>query len=271
MSEVYKDLPMLKRNLEDYILTISLNNPSMRNALVDDVISSLVSTLREADLDKNVRVVILKGEGKSFCAGGDIKAMKDNSGMFAGESFELKKRYHFGIQEIPRAIERFQKPIIAQVHGAAVGAGCDLVAMCDLRYADTDTKFAETFTKLSLVPGDGGPFFLTRAIGYTHAMEMYLTGDFYNSEVMKTYGLLNKVCKPEELENHVLNIAKRIAANAPGAIEFTKQSLKQARLSHLDEHLNLMSTYQGIAQRMNDHYIGVNSVIDKTTPSFKGE
>ena len=92
----YHDLPMLKRHLEGSILTITLNNPDMRNALIDDLIIDLTNTLKQADLDSQVRVVILKGEGKSFCAGGDVKAMKDRSGMFAGDSFELKNRYHFG-------------------------------------------------------------------------------------------------------------------------------------------------------------------------------
>ena len=266
----YNDLPMLKRHLEGSILTISLNNPDMRNALIDDLIIDLTNTLKQADLDSQVRVVILKGEGKSFCAGGDVKAMKDRSGMFAGDSFELKNRYHFGIQEIPRSIERFRKPLLAQVHGAAVGAGCDLVAMCDLRYATTDAKFAETFTKLSLVPGDGGPFFLSRAIGHNRAMEMYLTGDFYSASKMKEYGLINDIFDQSDIDNEVLSIAEKISKNAPGAIQLTKQALKQARLSSLEDHLDLMSTYQGISHRMKDHDIGIDALLNRKEPNFKG-
>ena len=261
---------MLNCSLENSVLSLSLNNPDMRNALVEDVIEGLVKTLARADQDSNVRVVILKGEGKSFCAGGDVKAMRDNSGMFAGESFELKNRYHFGIQEIPRAIEKFQKPIIAQVHGAAIGAGCDLVAMCDLRFASEECMFGETFTKLSLVPGDGGPFFLTRAIGYTKAMEMYLTADLYSAQDMKDYGLLNNVFKGDDLDEQVASIAQKIARNAPGAIQLTKEALKQSTSASLEQHLQLMSAFQGVAQRMNDHQRGIEAVLNKFEPTFEG-
>ncbi len=264
------ELAGLATKVENHIQWVEICNEAQSNALSSEVIESLTKTLREADRNPDVRVIVLSGRGKAFCAGGDVKAMKDKTGMFAGESFELRNRYHFGIQEIPRTIESLQKPIIAMINGAAIGAGCDLVAMCDLRYASTKAKFGETFTKLSLVPGDGGPYFLTRAIGHTRASEMYLTGDIYDAKTMKDFGLINEVVEHETLKDYVQKIATKIAANAPGAVQLTKLALKQSLNSNLNDHLNLMSAYQGISQRMNDHHEGIAALLDKREAKFEG-
>jgi len=128
------------------------------NAITIPMIESLVSVLKFADFDRDIRVIVLTGSGKSFCAGGDIKAMEEKSGMFEGESNELRMRYMHGIQQIPKCIEEISTPIIAMVNGAAIGAGCDLSMMCDLRIGSSESKFGETFTKMGLVPGDGGTF-----------------------------------------------------------------------------------------------------------------
>ncbi len=264
-------LPSLNTHFESGLLWLEIDNQSQSNALSMEVIESLVCALKRADRDDEVRVIILSGAGKSFCAGGDVKAMKNRSGMFAGDSFELRNRYHFGIQEIPRTIESLQKPLIAMIDGAAIGAGCDLVAMCDLRFASTRSKFGETFSKLSLVPGDGGPFFLTRAIGHTKASEMYLTGDIYDASKMLEFGLLNQVTEADKLKGLVESIAKKIAANAPGAIQLTKLALRQSLHSSLNDHLNLMSAYQGISQRMQDHSEGIDALLSKREPSFNGK
>jgi len=126
--------------------------------------------------------------------------MKDKSGMFAGESNQLRETYQAGIQQIPLTISQLKTPIIAMVNGAAVGAGCDLAAMCDLRIASTTAIFAETFARVGLVPGDGGAFFLTRLIGYGKAMEMFLTCKNVPAEEAMRIGLVNEVVLPEELQ-----------------------------------------------------------------------
>jgi enoyl-CoA hydratase/carnithine racemase len=168
----------LDLEIEGAIAWIYLNNIKMRNAFTTPMIENLCSTLKSLDLNDKIKVVILSSRGEQFCAGGDIKAMLDKSGMFAGDSAELKSHYQNGIQQIPLTIEKFSKPLIGMIQGAAVGAGCDLASMCDIRIGSEKAKFAETFTKLALVPGDGGTFFLQRVVGYARAMEMFLTGDF---------------------------------------------------------------------------------------------
>ncbi len=265
-TQQFKDLNV---RLENNILTIGLDNQQYSNAFSDDMISSLIAVLDFANYAPEVRVIILTGEGKNFCAGGDIKAMQTKSGMFAGNSYELRERYAAGIQRIPLAIESLKKPIIAMVNGAAIGAGCDLAAMCDLRLCDHQSRFGETFSKLALVPGDGGPFFLARVIGYTKAMEMYLTGDLYSAQQALDMGLVYKVSKNGELLKDTMDLASKISKNSPVAIEFTKMAMKRALKDELQSHLNFVSLAQGITQRSEDHFSAIDSLINKKEAKFE--
>lgn len=258
---------------DHHLLWLTLNRPESSNAISLEMVDSLCQALQKAQQDPEVRVVILKGAGKNFCAGGDIKAMQECSGMFAGEPNELRLRYHNGIQKIPRAIEAFQKPIIAMVHGAAVGAGLDLACMCDLRVAGQKARFAQTFSKLSLVPGDGGTFFLQRVVGYTKAMEMFLTADFYDAAEAKQFGLISQLIEttaPEKLEEAVRSLANKIAQQAPVSISMTKMALKRGRTEDLNSQLELLAALQGIAQRTQDHKNAVDAFSQGELPTFCG-
>ena len=266
-SKEFKDLIVEK---DEHTLILTLDNISMANAISDDMIDSLEEVLAMADDDENIRCIILTGAGKFFCAGGDIKAMESKSGMFAGESNELRKRYTRGIQRIPRAIEALSTPIIAMVNGAAIGAGCDLAMMCDLRVSSEYSKFGETFSKLSLVPGDGGTFFLQRVIGYTRAMEMFLTGDIYSGDSIKDMGLSNYQVESSKLLEFTKDLASKISSNGPIAISLTKLALKSGRTSGLNEQLELLSTMQGISQRTDDHFEGIKAFNEKRDPRFLG-
>jgi len=252
------------------ILWLTLNNPEQSNAISLEMVDSLTQVLKHADFDSAVRVIVIKGEGPSFCAGGDVKAMQNKTGMFAGESNELRMRYMHGIQQIPKCIEDLSKPLIAMVHGAAIGAGCDLAMMCDLRIGTAKSKFGETFVKLGLVPGDGGTFFLQRVIGYAKAMQMSLTGDLIAGEEAHRWGLLNYFVKEEELEAETQKLAEKIAGNAPVAVQMTKKAMKTAYLSDLQTVLDLSAAYQGITQRTQDHFAALQAAKEKKTPYFEG-
>lgn len=263
-----KDINLKK---EGHLLWVSFNRPETRNAITCDMIDSLVTALEFADADQEVRVIILTGEGKSFCAGGDIKGMKDKTGMFAGEANELRIRYRNGIQRIPEAFARLSTPIIAMINGAAVGAGCDIVSMCDLRVASDDAKFAETFSKLGLVPGDGGTYYLQRAIGFSKAMEMYLTADMYSAEQALEMGLINKLVKKNDLQQATKELAQKISNNSPIAIQMTKRALVQAYRSDLASNLELLSSFQAITQRTHDHEDALLAFVEKRAPNFKSQ
>ncbi|MBL7666112.1 MAG: enoyl-CoA hydratase/isomerase family protein [Bacteriovoracaceae bacterium] len=252
------------------IFWIKFNRPQQRNAISSEMIESFVAALSEAEMDDSVRVIILAGEGENFSAGGDVKDMKSKSGMFAGEANELRLRYRNGIQKIPEAINRLNKPLIGMVHGAAVGAGCDIVSMCDYVVAEEKATFAETFSKIALVPGDGGTFFLQRAIGFRKAMEMYLTGDFYSATQALAMGLINKVTSKENLKAETIKVADKISQNSPIAIQMTKRALVHAYRSDLNSNLDLLSAFQAITQRTTDHAEGLKALQQKEKPNFQG-
>lgn len=252
-------------------LWVSLNNPDQMNAITSEMIQSLVSVLSHADFDKQILVIVLTGAGKNFCAGGDIKAMEEKSGMFAGEANELRMRYMHGIQQIPRCIEEVSTPIIAMVNGAAIGAGCDLAMMCDLRVGNHSSKFSETFTRLGLVPGDGGTFFLQRVLGYAKAMQMFLTAETFLGKVALDFGLLNYLFEDSKLEVETEKLAGLIASNAPMAQSMTKKAMKISYLSDLHTSLDVLATFQGITQRSSDHSEALRAFKEKRKAKFKFE
>ena len=194
------------------IVKLILNRPDASNAFSDEMITELCMVLREADQDPDVRVIIVTGAGKHFCAGGDVKAMKHRTGMFAGESDELRKRYMYGIQQIPLTMESIETPVIAAINGAAIGAGLDFCCMCDIRLAGERAKFGETFTKLGLIPGDGGGFFLQRIIGYSKAMELTLTGEVFDAIHALEIGLVKRIFPNDSLLDEAVAFAKIIAS-----------------------------------------------------------
>lgn len=247
---------------------ITLNRPDASNAYSASMVSGLVEVLKYADIDTNVRVIVITGAGKNFCAGGDIKAMKGKTGMFAGESNQLREAYQAGIQQIPLAISALKTPIVAMVNGAAVGAGCDLSAMCDLRIASIEASFAETFARVGLVPGDGGAFFLTRLVGFGKAMEMFMTCKTYSAQEAKEMGLVNQVVLPNDLKQKTEELVEQLSSLPPIALQMTKKAINHAYQNDLHSHLELMAAYQGITQRSSDHFKALDGMIEKKKPNF---
>jgi enoyl-CoA hydratase/carnithine racemase len=191
--------------------------------------------------------------------------------MFQGESNELRLRYMHGIQQIPKTIEDLSTPLIAMVNGAAIGAGCDLAMMCDLRVGASTTKFGETFTKIGLVPGDGGTFFLQRIVGYAKAMEMTLTADVYEGQKAKDFGLMNFLVEDAHLLMETEKLAEKIANNAPVAQQMAKKAMKISYLHDLQTSLDLLASFQGIAQRTQDHFEALEAVKGQRPPHFQGQ
>lgn len=266
-----QSFPQLLVQKKNHQLWVTLNNPDQSNAITEDLIGSLCRVLKQADSDPQVRVIVLTGAGKNFCAGGDIKAMAEKTGMFQGEGNELRQRYQQGIQQIPRTIEELSTPLIAMVNGAAIGAGCDLAMMCDLRVGAATTKFGETFTKIGLIPGDGGTFFLQRVVGYAKALEMTLTGDLYEGARARDFGLLNLLVEEAQLTAETETLAEKIASNAPIAQAMAKKAMKISYLHDLQTSLDLLAAYQGITQRTQDHFEALKAAKEKRAPQFQGQ
>jgi enoyl-CoA hydratase/carnithine racemase len=267
LQETYRDLLVEE---DAPLLWVTLNRPGNSNAFSDEMITELCHLLREADWDDGIRVIILTGAGRSFCAGGDVKAMEEKTGMFAGDPEGLRRRYTKGIQQIPLTIEALHTPVVAMVNGAAIGAGCDLACMCDIRVGCPHSRFGETFVKLALVPGDGGTFFLQRVVGFAKAMELSLTGRIVSAEEALSLGLLNTLVEAEALREETEKLALSIAANSPIAVSMIKKAIRQARTAEISGHLDLLAALQGITQRTEDHFEGVRALKEKRKPRFTG-
>lgn len=268
MSFYLNNFEDLTVELNQHSVWITLNRPEASNAYSIAMVNALVEVLKHADSDNDVRSIVITGAGKNFCAGGDIKAMRSKSGMFAGESNELRETYQAGIQQIPLTITQIKTPLIAMVNGAAVGAGCDLAAMCDMRVASENSSFAETFTKVGLVPGDGGAYFLSRLVGFGKAMEMFLTCKTYSAQEALDIGLVNFVVSPEELKMKTQKLIELINSMPPIAVQMTKKALVNSCRADLQSHLDLVAAYQGITQRSSDHFKALDSMINKTKSTF---
>ena len=264
----YKNTNCLNINFSNNVLHISLNRPEVSNAINYDMVHSLVSTFNLAEQDKNVRAVVLTGEGKNFCSGGDLKNMLNKTDMFEGDNDELRRRYEQGIQKISKAVEGFTKPIVAAVNGAAAGAGCDLACMCDIRIGTSETKFLENFVKVGLVPGDGGSFFLQRIVGFAKAVEMTLTGRTVKADEAARIGLLNNIVPAEQLLTEATQIAEQLASLPAAAMQMSKKALKISYLHDLNTSLDLLAAYQGISQRTGDHFEAINAIKENRTPIF---
>ncbi len=267
----YENQSQVNVKKDGHKLWVNLNRPESSNAFTVKMIDELLDIISTADIDEEIRCIILSGEGKHFCAGGDIKNMLDKKEMFAGEANELREKYKRGIQKIPKVFDEVSTPIIAMINGAAIGAGLDIACMSDIRIASTRAKFGETFTKIGLIPGDGGTYFLQRTIGFAKAMELTLTGEIIDSEEAKKIGLVSHLVEAEKLLEKTIEMSDKILANAPIAIQMAKRAIKHAYRSDLSSNLELLSAYQGITQRTSDHFSALVAAKEKTQAEYKHE
>ena len=254
------------------IAILTLNNPALRNPISDiDMVDALTTALEQADQDPNVRCVILAASGKGFSSGGNLAKIGEPGELGGGQPIETPAGYKTGIQRIPLVFEKMQVPVIAAVQGAAVGAGCDLACMCDIRIAADDARFAESFVKLGLIPGDGGAWLLPRVVGFSKACEMAFTGDPIDAAEALACGLVSTVVPRAELMAAARDLARRIAANPPHAVRSAKRLMRQARHQRLDEHLETAAAYQALAHTTADHREAVTAFREKRVPNFTGQ
>ncbi len=238
----------------DGVATLTLNRPDERNALSNQAQwDEIVACCDRIAGDASIRAVILTGAGSAFSAGGNVKDMRDKQGIASGTPYDIAQGYLRGIQRIPLALHALEVPTIAAVNGAAVGAGCDLACMCDIRIASEKARFAESFVKLGIIPGDGGAWLLQRAVGYQRAAEMSFTGDMIDADKALAIGLVMQVVPPEQLMSTALDLARRIAANPAPALRMAKRLMRQAQTGRLEDTLSLSASLQALAHHTPEH------------------
>ncbi len=255
----------------DGVVTLTLNRPDLRNPISDkEMVEALLAALTRLDSDTSARVAILTGAGKGFSSGGNVKDMVMGGALNTGDPMATRRGYKDGIQRLPLAFRKLEVPVIAAVNGAAIGAGCDLACMCDLRIAGESARFAESFVKLGLVAGDGGSWLLPRVVGWSKAAEMALTGDMVDAQEALACGLVSKVVPDGELMDTARALALRIAANPGHAVRMTRRLLWESRESPLETVLEMAAAMQASAHHSADHAEAVAAFLEKRPPRFSG-
>ena len=258
--------------LDGHVATLILNQPDLRNPVTDiDFVDAFVERCAMIQEDMSVRCVIITGAGKGFSSGGNLKHMRDRVGTFSGSPAKITENYRNGIQRIPLALHRLDVPVIAAVNGPAYGAGCDLALMCDIRIASQSAVFAENFLKVGIIPGDGGAWFLPRAIGLSRAAEMTFTADPIDAQTAFQWGLVSKVTPQDELMTSAHELAARIASNPPQQLRMAKRLLRQSTESELVEMLEISAAYQGVCHHTDDHAEAISTLLEKRSGRFSGQ
>lgn len=250
--------------VDGHVAVVTMNSPSTRNALgTDDQYTAIEEVCRRISGDREIRVAVWTGAGRAFCAGGDIKLMRDRA--FDTELEPISDRYHYkeGIHRIPLALYNLEVPVVAAVNGPAIGAGLDLACMCDIRLASKSAKFAESFVSLGIIPGDGGAFLLQRLVGPSKAAEMTFSADPIDADEALACGLVSRVLEADELLPEAMNLAGRIARNPPHALRMAKRLLREAQHSRIETILELSASFQALAHATEDHRSRIDAAVGR--------
>lgn len=263
---------MLTISHADHVTTLTLNRPDSMNPLGaagdgDEFTAACDAINRNLD----VRCVILTGAGRAFSAGGDVKAMKARSGAFAGNGPQIADGYRDNIHRILRALYGLRVPVIAAVNGPAIGLGCDVACLADMRIASEKAKFGVTFLKLGIIPGDGGTWILPRIIGDARAAELFFTGDVIDAATALEWGLVSRVAEPESLMEEAQALAAKVVAMPPHALRQAKNLMRQGRGTSYDAALEMAANAQALMHQTQDHMEGVSALLEKRAADFTGD
>ncbi len=262
-------MSLVKFERQGRVAVLTLDRPDALNALGaagdgDDMDAACA----RVNADYDIKCVILTGAGRAFSAGGDIKAMAAKSGSFAGDAVELREVYRNNIQRLVRAVYGLEVPAIAAVNGPAIGLGCDIACMCDMRIASEAARFGVTFMKIGLIPGDGGAWLLPRTIGMSRACELLFTGDVIDATTAAEWGLVSKVTAEDALMDEALAMAAKVCEMPAHALRLGKQLLRQGQTASFDNLMEMSALAQAISHHTADHHEGVTAAVEKRRPKF---
>lgn len=254
---------------QGHVVTLTMNEPERRNPLTgNSAVVEFLSAIDRIHQDRSVRAVIITGAGSAFSSGGNIKDMERHaSGQVSG--MEIRQNYRCGIQRLPLALFNLEVPVIAAVNGVAIGAGLDLACMCDIRIASTQAKFAESFVKLGIIPGDGGAWLLPRIIGLSRAAELTFTAQMIDADQALAWNLVSRVVAPADLLPCARELAEHIAANPPHAVRLAKRLMREGLHTRLDTLLEMSAAFQVLSHQSPDHSEAVAAFLEKRAPVFK--
>jgi enoyl-CoA hydratase/carnithine racemase len=255
-------------SVADGVMVARLDRPEKKNALSPEMLDLLRDALLSANDDPDVRCVVITGAGDAFCSGGDLGRRSKEAGD--PTPLERKTRLQKVTHKVVLAVEEFEKPLIAAVNGAAVGAGMDLALMCDLRLAAASARFSEAYIRVGLIPGNGGCYFLPRIVGSARALELLWTGDFVSAEEALRIGLVSRVYPNADFAQETLAFAKRLAEGPPLQQRQIKKLMYQSLHTDLRTSLEAVSSHMAVIQSTADYREAISAYKEKRQPKFEG-
>ena len=264
-------MSLVKVEIEGPLARLTLDRPEQLNALGNAGDGdAMAAACEQVNADMGVRCAILTGAGRAFSAGGDVAAMQAREGTFAGTGGDIRRAYRRNVHRIVQAVYGLEVPLIAAVNGPAVGLGCDVACLADIRIASSTARFGVSFLKLGLIPGDGGAWLLPRTVGMSRAAELLFTGDLIDAATAERWGLVSQVVAPEALKDAAEALARRIARQPPHALRMAKTLLREGRSASFESVMELSAAAQGLAHTSEEHAEGVAAFLEKREPRFSG-
>lgn len=261
--------------VKGHLARITMNRPEHLNCFSEEMIHLWTKALEDVRDREDIYAVLLSGNGKSFCAGGDVKAMAAGDGFFeshddiSSTALARKNSLWKGIQRIPLILEEIDKPVVAKIHGAAVGAGLDMALMCDVRIASESATMSESYFNAGIVPGDGGAYFLPRIIGRDKALDMFWTTKVLKGAEAERIGLVTHVVPDDELDDYVEAYMQKLLEAPQTAMRLTKRAIYQSKQITLRSSLDMVSSFMGIVTELDDYRTRTSALVEKLNRKHK--
>lgn len=266
VTQAIEDAELLYE-VSEHVATITFNRPQRMNTISGPMLDLLTELLLRADRDPDVRVIVLTGTGRAFCAGLDIKAQASGDGLLStGAGFQQIDLRHTP----PTVLHALDTPTIAALNGSAAGYGLDIAVGCDIRIAARSAKLAVAFTKRGIVPESGGTWLLPRIVGYAKAAELIFTGRTLRTDEALELGLLNKVVDDDLLAKEARAMALEIAANAPLAVQAAKRMMRMGETETFEQNVNHVYLQLLPLFRTKDFAEAMTAFVEKREPVFEG-
>jgi 2-(1,2-epoxy-1,2-dihydrophenyl)acetyl-CoA isomerase len=272
MAKIDTGTEDLLADLDTGILTLTLNRPQARNAMSGEMNEALGKQLAGAELDPQVKVVVLTGAGQGFCAGGDVKGMdaRNSGGGRAATIDEAIATQRINQRATAGKLFKMPKPTIAALPGAAAGAGLSLALACDLRIMAKTAILTTAFARVGFSGDYGGTYFLTQLIGSAKARELYFLSDRVSADEALRLGLANWVVEPDELQAKAREVAERLAKGPTVAYRYMKENLNRAMAGDWDDCMDLEATHHVHCGQTHDHKEAAKAFVEKREPVFEG-
>lgn len=254
---------MLELKIADWVAQVVLNRPEVHNAFNAELVARLTETFEQVRERDDVRVVVLRAEGASFCAGADLHWM----GAIANYTYAQNLDDARALARMFEVIDHCPKPVIARVHGAAMGGGVGLVAVCDIAIASPEARFAFSEVKLGLIPAVIAPY-VVRKIGYGHARALFLTGERFDAETALRIGLVHRIAPAEQLDDAVQQVIRGLLQNGPQAMASAKMLLNATQTLPIDELRSLTVARIAELRVSPEGQEGIRAFLEKRKPNF---